>query len=128
VRGRAPRAGGDAGERVAMAQTGIRDAGGLQIGVEIRDRSHQADIRAVRFGGMRAPGIHAIDIARDTGDDVVARHDAAVGVHPGAPPLHRRRPIIIVLEIAFAIVDDHYRAVDRATSFYTPGTIARGGF
>ena len=34
-------------------------------------------------------------------------------VGAGAQPLHRRRAIVVVLQIAFAVVDDHHRPANR---------------
>ena len=110
---RAPGAGGHAGQRGAVAESRVRNAGRLKIGVELLDGPDPPDIAAVRLGRVRRARILAIHVARATGDDVVPRHDVAVGVDPGAQPLHGRRTIVVVLQIALAVVDDHHGAADR---------------
>ena len=113
MRRRPPGAGRHARQRRAVAEPRVRNARRLKIGVELLDGAHAADVAAVGLGRMLAARVLAIRVAGATGDHVIPRDDPAVGIEAGPQPLHGGRAVVVVLQVALAVVDHHHGAANR---------------
>ena len=115
MRRRTPGAGRHAGTRARRSEAGRAGCGSAtRSGSSCSTCFGTTDVRAVRLGGVRRPRIAAIRVSRCADDDVIPGIDAARRVEARAQPLDRHRPVVVVLQIARARVDDLHRRADRA--------------